>query len=227
MKTKNAIFKNLKPKLVTSKFKLIQKFVKNKTTLDFGCVAHTSEREKQDQWLHKNIQNVAKEVLGIDYDKEEILKLKKIGYNVEYGDVENLNIGQKFDVLVAGDIIEHLNNPGNFLSSSIKHMNRNSQLIISTSNATGLIYVIEAMLLGYEINNPDHVSYYTFRTLDQLMKRHGLMITELFYLTENSSYMYDKYSLRALSYMKFLFQLFFTFLRPCLAQQIVIICKLK
>lgn len=213
--------------LVTKKHKLIQEYAREKEVLDLGCVAHDLSRESEKHWLHKNILRVANSVLGIDYDKISVESLCNLGYNVEFGDVENFQLDRKFELIVAGDIIEHLNNQGRFLISVKRHMNSNSKLIISTSNATGLIYCIEAILLGYEINNRDHVLYHTYHTLKQLLDRHGLSIKKTYYLTENFSYRYSRRSMKVLSVIKFLFQLFVTKIRPCLAQQIIVVCTIK
>jgi 2-polyprenyl-3-methyl-5-hydroxy-6-metoxy-1,4-benzoquinol methylase len=51
---------------------------------------------------------VSKKVVGVDIQKEDVERLRKLGYEVVWGDVTTINLGKKFDVIVAGELIEHL-----------------------------------------------------------------------------------------------------------------------
>ena len=96
---------------------IIRKLCKNKHVLDLGCIDHDYNLEKNNSWIHKNIISVAKSVVGVDYMEEDVKKLNKLGYDVVCANVENFNLKKKFDVIVAGELIEHLANPGKFLDS--------------------------------------------------------------------------------------------------------------
>ena len=51
---------------------IILKLCKGKTVLDIGCVDHSASTEKNNNWLHKKIKQVAKTITGLDYEKKEI-----------------------------------------------------------------------------------------------------------------------------------------------------------
>lgn len=55
-----------------------------------------------------------KKSVGLEIDEESVKKLKSEGYSVLQGDAQNFDINQKFDVLVAGELIEHLDNQAYF-----------------------------------------------------------------------------------------------------------------
>lgn len=162
--------------------RIILKLCKNKNVLDIGCVDHAADAEKHDFWLHKKIKKVAKSLTGLDYEKAELEKLNKKGYNIKYGDAENFNLKKKFDVIVAGELIEHLFNVGNFLDSVKKHMNKNSILIMTTPNAFAYRRMIGSLLLGSLGENREHVAYYSDTVMKQLLIRKGFKNIKIEYL---------------------------------------------
>jgi len=60
--------------------------------------------------------------------------------SVVHGDVERLDelpVDQKFDTVIAGDIIEHLSNPGQMLAGIKRFCGSDTRVIITTPNAFG------------------------------------------------------------------------------------------
>ncbi|MCV4698778.1 class I SAM-dependent methyltransferase, partial [Escherichia coli] len=70
--------------------------------------------------LHFDLREISSELYGFDSDKKGLDILSDYGFtNLFEADLELLNnvpLERTFDVIVAGEIIEHLNNPGLFLS---------------------------------------------------------------------------------------------------------------
>lgn len=152
----------------------------NKTVLDIGCADHRSYDEliKDNQWLHKRICDVAKKVVGIDYLEDQVEMLTSKGYQIYVADVEhleNLKTDEKFDLIVAGEIIEHLSNPGLFLDGIKRFLNENGQLLLSTPNCFGYVrYKNLSRDIGEDVwLNEEHSQWYSFNTLKQLLERHG------------------------------------------------------
>lgn len=168
----------------------IQKVCRGKSVLDIGCVDHSANTEKNDIWLHKKIKLVAKDLVGLDYEKKEIEKLNKKGYNIIYGDAENFDLGRKFDVIVAGELIEHLFNPGRFLDSVKRHMHKNSILIFTTPNAFAYRRMIGSFFWGSLKENVEHVAYYSDTTVKQLLLRKGFKNVEIKYLESEDKICY-------------------------------------
>ena len=118
----------------------IVNYCKGKVALDLGCTQHRmmGKEINEENWLHYRIKQVAQKVIGIDYLKDEIKRLNNIGYNIIYGNIENIDKIElpvnHFDVIVCGELIEHLSNPGLFLKNVKTIMNDNALLIITTPN---------------------------------------------------------------------------------------------
>ena len=102
-------------------FDIILPYIKDKDVLDLGCVNHDSKLKDDPLWVHGFL-NKNCDVLGVDILWEGIKDLFKDGYNVVCGDAENINLEKKFDVIVAGELIEHLSNQGLFLNNCRRHL---------------------------------------------------------------------------------------------------------
>lgn len=116
----------------------------------------------------------------MNIDSKGVERLCEMDYNVIHGDAQNFEHGCTYDVIVAGDLIEHLSNYGNFLESCIRHMTTESSLIMCTPNPWHWHKIIRA-LWGEVPVNGERTCWMCPTTLSQLAKRYGLKITEVEY----------------------------------------------
>jgi len=166
---------------MNERFKLIKPYIENKTVLDIGCCG---SRYKLEGWLHLNIKKSSKNVFGIDKSKECIEFLREKGYDVEVANAENFHLNQKFDVIVAGELIEHLSNFQGFLNSVRKHLKEDGLLILSTPNMFYFREILFLILKGYPTVNPEHTCWFDEVTLQQLLGRFGFSVEKIMYTTE-------------------------------------------
>ncbi len=157
-----------------------------KSVLHLGCTnwPYTLEAIDAGTLLHKDLAQVSNDLYGFDFDQEGIDVLASKGFaNLFHADLENLpevRVDKQFDVIIAGEMIEHLNNPGLFLSGIKRFMNRNTRLVITTINAySGMrffVYGLRGQRGSLEPVHPDHVAYYSYSTLKLLLQRHGFNV---------------------------------------------------
>ena len=163
-----------------------------KRVLHLGCAnyPYTEESIKHNMLLHFQLEKVAAELYGLDFDKEGIEILTAHGSkNVFWADLEKLDdleLDRTFDIIIAGEMIEHLNNPGLFLSGLKRFMGPGSKLVVTTINAYSAVRFVLYGLRGRrgqtEFVHPDHVAYYSYSTLKLLVERHEMQVeTFLFY----------------------------------------------
>lgn len=158
---------------------------RGKRVLHLGCVDEglTSERLQAGILLHTQLLSVAKEVYGVDISEEGLRLLQEAGIpNLVLGNVEHLDRiselrGKKFDIILATELIEHLNNPGLFLQSAKSLFHENTIMIITTPNAyriTGFGYILK----GLECVHPDHNYWFTWSTLTSLLSKNGYQVID-------------------------------------------------
>lgn len=107
-------------------------FVKDKSVLDVGCVAHTAEEEASEFWVHRHLVKHAKTVLGVDILREDIEELRSRGYNMVFANAMSDSLGQTFEVIVLGEIIEHVVDPGKLLVNMRRHLKDDGVLLLTT-----------------------------------------------------------------------------------------------
>jgi 2-polyprenyl-3-methyl-5-hydroxy-6-metoxy-1,4-benzoquinol methylase len=171
------------------KIRFAVKYCRGRNVLDIGCVMHNPENYKSKYWLHKALKTVSASIVGIDLYSPGVDHLNALGFNVLTADAQGFDLGRKFDVIMAGDIIEHLEDFRGFLDSCKRHMHEDSRLLISTPNPWYWRNVAKAAFLKEVSNNPEHTCWLCPRTLRQLLSRHNLKIGEIVF---GSRYLRDR-----------------------------------
>jgi len=162
---------------------------RGRDVLDIGCVMHNPENYRSRYWIHKSLKAVAKTLLGIDLYDQGVRQLRALGYDMLTADAQNFDIGRQFDVIVAGDVIEHLENLSGFISSCKRHLRHDGVLLISTPNPWYWRNIVHTGLMPEFSSNPEHTVWFCPRTLRQLLNRHDLDIRSLSY---GSRYLRDR-----------------------------------
>jgi rhodanese-related sulfurtransferase len=153
--------------------------------VDRGC---QDVHEREGTWLHERLAASAAELVGVDIDERGVKEARERGYEayaVDCRDPEAIRaLGlAPFDLVLAGEVIEHLDQPGPFLdglhafTGDASTSARPALLVCTTPNASGILNGIAA-LAGYEVNHPDHVVMYSWRTLQTMLGRHGWNVVE-------------------------------------------------
>jgi len=141
--------------------------------LDLGCARHDSERRQSFGHLHKQLSwQVYGDVIGIDILEEEVNSMREKGSDVRVGDAEDFELEENFDVIVAGDIIEHLGRPQSMLECARKHLKSDGRVIITTPNAWCWFFTAQSFR-GHVHSNDQHKCWYDKRTLGQLLESAG------------------------------------------------------
>ena len=171
---------------VTSREDVIAGYVVGKNVLDVGIVdsrrgveATTQRLERFATGLHEYIRRLNPGVVGVDIDAEGIDLLKARGYDVECANVETMNLGRQFDVIVAGEIIEHLPNPGQSLVNLRKHLTPSGRLILSTCNPFDLKQLWKILRYGFVQVHEEHTAWFDPQTLGRLLHMSGYNVERL------------------------------------------------
>lgn len=141
-----------------------------KTVLDIG---HASGE------LHDMIKSVAKHAFGIDRDA-------KVSPDYARIDLDDLTIANLpftaadgIDLVVCGETLEHLSNPGWLLQRIAKDL-PGSELLITVPNAFSS-GSRKWLARGIENVNRDHSCWFSWKTLTNLVSRFGYSVKEFYW----------------------------------------------
>jgi 2-polyprenyl-3-methyl-5-hydroxy-6-metoxy-1,4-benzoquinol methylase len=164
----------------------LSEFVKGENVLDLGCVEHSASSEESEFWLHRHLVRSAKSVLGLDIVEGDVEALRKRGYNIICADATTVSLDKTFDVVVAGELIEHVINPGGLLTNMRRHLNENGRLIITTPHT---FYLINSLIgffsAGPKYWHPDHVAWYCPYVLKSMLHKTGYEMEACYYFNRS------------------------------------------
>ena len=176
---------------LVQRVEFIKKACAGKKVLHLGCTnyPYTKEAIENDMLLHTELEKTAKQLYGFDFDQAGIDILEENGtknlYRADLEKLEDVELDETFEVIIAGEIIEHLRNPGKFLQGIQRFMNSQSELIITTVNAycaqRFVIYSLRGKGGFNEPVHPDHVAYYSYKTLSLAIERENLSVRDFYF----------------------------------------------
>ena len=166
----------------TNKFRLnklmqiLPDYIDDMEVLEIGCYKSPLLRE----YIH----SLSRLYVGVDIDKN----IRKL--NLPYlicKDILELNLNRKFDVIFAGELIEHLANHKKFLEVCIKHLKKDGLLILTTPNPYFFGRFLDIIKRGEPHVSRFHYCYFCPKTLTKLLDDHNFKVLNLIWLNEFSS----------------------------------------
>lgn len=120
---------------------------------------------------------------GIDDDKYALEISKQKNVNVVYGNAYSIPKDKKYDNVLLGDVIEHLEFPEKCLAEIRQVLNKNGNLFITTPPARS----------DGKISDKYHYVEYTQESLENLLKNNGFTLTEKIETITQYNRMYGKF----------------------------------
>jgi len=164
---------------------------RDKRVVHVGCVDHNAQmiraKINKNKWLHKRLDEAAERCLGVDIDEAGIAYMRdELGYrDLLTSDVLEADLpapddtGEKWDLMVVAEVLEHIDNPVQFLSRlAERQAGRVKTLLVSVPNA----FAAENRgwsRAGLEVLNSDHRYWFTPYTLSKVLDRAGLRPSRL------------------------------------------------
>jgi 2-polyprenyl-3-methyl-5-hydroxy-6-metoxy-1,4-benzoquinol methylase len=146
--------------------------------LDVGVVDHEFKSALNPGSLHLRIKKVARECVGCDILADDVAELQKMGWNVVCHDITTSPLDlPPFDLIVCGEIIEHLDRPGNLFANCAAMLRAGGNLILSTPNPWYANCVLKNTFGGETfVENVDHTAWFDPCTLTELSSRYGFKL---------------------------------------------------
>jgi 2-polyprenyl-3-methyl-5-hydroxy-6-metoxy-1,4-benzoquinol methylase len=152
--------------------------VEGKRVLDIGIVSHTLEYVSKSNWRHETIRKHASYCLGIDILSELIDELRAAGYQVRAADAtSDEDLGERFDAVFMGDIIEHVDNPVALLRFARRHLAPDGVALVATPNPLSRKFIRRMRRERTMVTNLDHVAWVTPSLALEIGRRAGLRLS--------------------------------------------------
>lgn len=151
--------------------------------LDVGCGSGLLAREI------KKI-NSNSSVYGIDISsaaKDEAIKFIDKFYLVDLDAQEDLEFNKKFDLIVFGDVLEHLKRPDVVLSAFKRFLKENGSVIISLPNVAYFRIRLRLLFGRFDygdtgIMDRTHLKFFTYKTALGLIEKSGYLVDKRRYV---------------------------------------------
>lgn len=186
------------------KFSTIVSMCENKNVLDVGCIGQDKAIDNP-KWLHGRLKKVSKTLIGVDINTAEFQRMEEMGFKVvEPVTLENSTL--KFDLIIMGDVIEHVNDPSSFLTFYAQFLAENGKIVICTPNSFGIRYFIQVLFYGTSGTNEEHTFSFEPYTMLELFSRVNLIPADFYWLKE-----YEKPTMFKRKFVHFLASLMIKF----------------
>ncbi len=156
--------------------------------LDIGFAEHTIDYVNQTDWFHKKLRSLdGKQIYGLDINKELVEKVRtSTGWeNLVHADATDtgfvLQEDDKFNVIHAGDIIEHVSNIGDLLKFCHNNLRDGGILVLTTPNACSPYKVKQLFKFGILRTNFEHICWISPSNINELCRRHQFDFIESHY----------------------------------------------
>ena len=162
--------------------------VEGKAVLHIGCTDWplTADRVESGRLLHFRLCESTARCVGVDLDYEGIQELRSLmsGHEFHALNAETLGAaaelaGTRWDYIVAGDVVEHMNNAGLFFQSASELLTNGGKLIVTVPNAYSAKRFFWMLSTGIEQVHPDHTAYFSESTLSRIAQRNDYVIQEI------------------------------------------------
>jgi 2-polyprenyl-3-methyl-5-hydroxy-6-metoxy-1,4-benzoquinol methylase len=154
---------------------LLREICAGRAVVDVGCVDHESQHIGRSGWLHAELASISSSCVGLDTEEPGVEEMKRQGYQAFHGRVEAVPQGLRdmgpFDVVVAGEIIEHLEDPSSLFAMAGELLQPGGMLVVTTPNPYAP-WRSRAGQLGVVWENADHLCYLFPSGMVELAERH-------------------------------------------------------
>jgi len=166
-----------KPALIDDRCRYITQLARGKKVLDVGVVEHFAEASQNDEWLHEEVRWAASSCVGVDILEDGVRKLRERGYNVICADITQAPLNEIFDLVVIGEVIEHVGDPGALMKNAALMLAERGRLLLTTPNPWYLNPILKNVFEGQPFtDSADHVTWFDPSTLAEIGHRAGLTL---------------------------------------------------
>ncbi len=222
MASKSKERQEMELKTAKTRFGVMEPYIKGMSVLDIGCVDSRpgGERKYRSTGLHMFLKERAARCVGVDTDKDGVEEMNAQGFECIANDCETMRLGEEFDCVVAGEVIEHLSNPGLFLENVKGHLKSGGAFVLTTSNAFSIVHFYRILTRNRIKVHGEHTAWYDPMTIAQLLARHGFRVEAVWFANKTKWR-----EMKNIFKIKYQVPRFISWLRPYYSGTIIVVAR--
>ncbi|QGZ94651.1 class I SAM-dependent methyltransferase [Terricaulis silvestris] len=161
---------------------MILDFCRGQDVLDIGAGEHDVAFYSEEGWEHGRIVRVAKKAVAVEINPELCAHYKAKGFDFRCVDAtSDADLGERFDRVFIGDVIEHVNDPVALLAFTKRHLKPDGRILLTTPNpfAPRFRRHRSERHTRYVMANLEHTRWVSISNMHELAWRAGLQLSAL------------------------------------------------
>ncbi|MFN8947486.1 MAG: class I SAM-dependent methyltransferase [Alphaproteobacteria bacterium] len=161
----------------TSRMEMLLDFCRGKSVLDIGAAEHDTSFYSPESWEHEQIRKVAMRAVAAEINPELCAHYNAKGFDFRCVDAtSDADLGERFDVAFAGDVIEHVNNPIALLQFIKRHLKPGGHALLTTPNPFAPRFLMHRRRdrTRYVMANLEHTMWLSLSNLHEICLRAGM-----------------------------------------------------
>jgi SAM-dependent methyltransferase len=161
---------------------MILDFCRGKDVLDIGAGEHDIAFYSEESWEHGRIVRVAKKAVAVEINPDLCRHYVEKGFDFRCADAtSDIDLGERFDRIFIGDVIEHVNDPAALLLFAKRHLRPDGRVLLTTPNPFAPRFRRHRAQRHtlYVMANLEHTRWVSISNMHELALRTGLELTAL------------------------------------------------
>lgn len=165
----------------TSRQEMLLDFCRGQDVLDIGAAGHVAG-DAGGGWEHGLIAKAARHAVAAELNRANCEHYNKLGFDFRCVDATSeSDLGERFDRVFAGDVIEHVNDPVALLKFAKRHLKPGGRILMTTPNPFSPRFRQHRRARGtrYVMANLEHTRWISASNMHELALRAGLELIAL------------------------------------------------
>lgn len=166
----------------TTRIDMILDFCCGKDVLDIGAGEHDVAFYSEENWEHGRIARVARRAVAVEINADLCEHYNAKGFDFRCADAtSNVDLGERFDRIFIGDVIEHVNDPVALLRFASRHLRDDGAMLVTTPNPFAPRFRRHRTRrhTRYVMANLEHTRWVSISNMHELAWRAGLDLAAL------------------------------------------------
>lgn len=166
----------------TTRMDMVLDFCRGQDVLDIGAGEHDVSFYSEESWEHGRIARVAKRAVAAELMPHLCEHYNAKGFDFRCVDAtSDVDLGDRFDRVFIGDVIEHVNDPVALLRFAARHLRADGRILVTTPNpfAPRFRQHRAQRHTRYVMANLEHTRWVSISNMHELVWRADLELAKL------------------------------------------------